>query len=248
MPPHGQTIAPSLQRGDCANVSDELCLNRTLELEEPRPVSHSKMGLRTWCCLGLWGVAAVGGLGYLASYANKPGSSARMPHAWPEDSQLVRNPDGPTLVMFIHPHCPCTRASLSELSRAMARSHEPMDVLAVFIRPMDFKGGWEQGTLWNVAAELPGVKTLVDPGGREARRFDARTSGQVGLYDRHGKLRFSGGITSARAHEGDNTGGQAVSTWLNEGDCIVSRTDVFGCSLFEETGSGSERGQSCCPR
>ncbi|MCG8409565.1 MAG: hypothetical protein MI923_30535 [Phycisphaerales bacterium] len=248
MPLRGQTIASSPPRDDCAEISDGMNSDQRQQPENPCPAFRLSIGPRTWFWLLLWGVTVVGGLGYLASYANNPGAAARMPHAWPEDTQLVRNSNGPTLVMFIHPHCPCTRASLSELSRTLARSHEPVDVLAVFIRPLDFKSGWERGSLWNIATKLPGVRTLVDPGGQEARRFDAMTSGQVGLYDRHGKLLFSGGMTSARAHEGDNNGSLAVSTWLNEGDCIVSNTDVFGCPLFDQTESQSERGESCCPR
>jgi glyoxylase-like metal-dependent hydrolase (beta-lactamase superfamily II) len=37
------------------------------------------------------------------------------------------------------------------------------------------------------------------------------TSGHVLVYDRSGKLLFSGGIAGARGQEGDNTGSAAAS-------------------------------------
>ncbi len=36
------------------------------------------------------------------------------------------------------------------------------------------------------------------------------TSGQVLLYDPSGRLAFSGGITAARGHVGDNAGSDAI--------------------------------------
>ena len=70
--------------------------------------------------------------------------------------------------------------------------------------------------------------------GREAARFGAATSGQTFLYDARGGLLFSGGITGARAHAGDNAGRSAVVTLLNgTGGPAAPRTSVFGCPLFD---------------
>ena len=49
--------------------------------------------------------------------ASRPGGDPEAPARWPEASALVRNADGPTLVLFAHPKCPCTDASLAELAR-----------------------------------------------------------------------------------------------------------------------------------
>ena len=38
------------------------------------------------------------------------------------------------------------------------------------------------------------------------QRFGAETSGQTLLYDRDGRLLFSGGTTGSRGHDGDNAG------------------------------------------
>ena len=52
------------------------------------------------------------------------------------------------------------------------------------------------------------------------------------VYDAHGDLSFSGGITSGRAHEGDNAGVDRVIACINGGATNSSSTAVFGCSLF----------------
>jgi hypothetical protein len=72
---------------------------------------------------------------------------------------------------------------------------------------------------------------LLDRDAAESRRFRAETSGDALLYDEHGRLLFSGGITVARGHAGDNAGLGAIEA-LVRGDTNVRRqTPVFGCAL-----------------
>jgi hypothetical protein len=71
-----------------------------------------------------------------------------------------------------------------------------------------------------------------DVDGLEARSFGAATSGQTLLYDKRGALLFSGGITGARAHQGDNVGRRSLVALLNGGPNERPGTSVFGCSLF----------------
>ncbi|HTN03085.1 MAG TPA: hypothetical protein VL132_14455, partial [Planctomycetaceae bacterium] len=52
---------------------------------------------------------------------------------WPADSQLPRVPGRPMVVVFLHPRCPCSRATLEELSRLMTRIADRASVLAVFL-------------------------------------------------------------------------------------------------------------------
>ena len=59
----------------------------------------------------------------------------------------------------------------------------------------------------------------------------ALTSGSCFLYDAHGKLLFSGGITSARGHEGDNAGRDAIVKLVHGRPAPQQQTDVFGCAL-----------------
>jgi hypothetical protein len=98
--------------------------------------------------------------------------------------------------------------------------------------PTSFAEGWENTDLWGTAAGIPGVTVVRDDDGREARRFGAETSGQTLLYDERGVLVFSGGITGARAHAGNNVGRQSLVALLNHEPAARSGTNVFGCSLF----------------
>ncbi|MCE9554570.1 MAG: hypothetical protein K8T91_14525 [Planctomycetes bacterium] len=179
----------------------------------------------------IWLLACVAGLGWLMRYQNQPGPIAQTPSLWPSDSKIARVADGTTLIMFVHPHCPCSRASLDELERVIAQSAGKLAPRIVFIRPRGAQAGWQQTDLWRTASALPGAEVLTDEEGAEAVRFAATTSGHTVLFDRQGKLLFSGGITLARGHSGDNPGHTAVVTLAKEipSDCCL--TPVFGCPL-----------------
>lgn len=189
------------------------------------------------CAIGMiWLAAATAGLWVLWRYDNTPGEGAHGLRRWPASSTLPRAVDRPTLVMLAHPHCTCTRASLGELAEALARARARPKTYVVFMAPETFGKGWEQTDLWNTASSLPGVTVVRDDDGREARLFGAETSGQTLLFDERGRLIFSGGITGARAHAGDNAGRQSIVAFLNREPSAHNSTSVFGCPLFD-TGS-----------
>jgi hypothetical protein len=180
----------------------------------------------------LWLVAVVTGLWILWAFDNAPGVSARAPARWPADSPLSRAAGRPTIVLLAHPQCSCTRATLGELAEALARARTRPKTYILFLKPEGFANGWERTDLWRTAAALPDVTVLRDDEGREARRFGAFTSGQTLLYDSDGTLLFSGGITGARAHAGDNAGRSTIVDLLNRGQSSRAATNVFGCPLF----------------
>jgi len=184
----------------------------------------------------IWLALVLAGLSFLWRYDNTPGEDARAPKQWPAQASLARAADRPTLVMLAHPHCTCTRASLGELAEAIARASSPPKTYVLFVAPAGFESGWEQTDLWRTAASLPGATVVRDDEGREARHFGAATSGQTLLYDERGQLVFSGGVTGARAHAGDNLGRQSLVALLNRAPADRSKTSVFGCPLFN-TGS-----------
>lgn len=194
---------------------------------------------RRWLVLpiiiAVWVFAVGVGLRFVLAYENSPGAVGGVPKAWPADTRIQRAADLPTLVMMVHPHCPCSRASVGELSVLMAESQGRVHASVVFVRPLEFPDEWEKTDLWRTVAAIPGVKMSVDNGGVEAQRFGSKTSGQVMLYNPAGELLFSGGITSARGHSGENEGRSAIVALLAQGRTEKSETPVFGCSLFGET-------------
>jgi len=181
----------------------------------------------------LWLIAAITALSVLWKYDNQPGVGANAPGHWPAArGVLALASDRPTLVLLAHPQCSCTRATLGELAEALARARTRPRTYVLFLKPEAFSNGWEQTDLWRAAAALPDVTVLRDDDGREALRFGTATSGQTLLYDSSGTLLFSGGITGARAHAGDNAGRSSLVALLSGGRPDRVATNVFGCPLF----------------
>lgn len=185
-----------------------------------------------WLVFGIvWTLTLAGGFTLLWEYKLQPGDAEGTPAAWPTASRIPRREDRATLVLFAHPHCPCTRASLAELARLMARFPDRLSADVVFLRPTEAGAAWNDTDLWRRASAIPGVTTVRDDDGVEAARFGASTSGATALYDWQGRLMFSGGITSARGHEGDSFGVQRISSLLRTGKADRRDAPVFGCAL-----------------
>jgi hypothetical protein len=180
---------------------------------------------------GLIWAATVGAM-YQAvrHFETTPGRGAATRASWPAGSRIVPERHEWTLVMLIHPHCSCTRASLQELERIIEMSDPSLQTYVLVYRPADFQAGWEKTETFEAAKRLQRAHVIVDPDGREARLFGAFTSGQTFLYDGDGALRFSGGVTSLRGHAGVNRGSMDVV------DIVHARAQqgahpVFGCAI-----------------
>jgi len=191
---------------------------------------------RRWTLIAialLWVIAVARGARELVKYESTPGPKADSGPLWPVESRLQRNPNQPTLVLLAHPQCPCTRASLSELNVVMQRFGGRMTAYVLFVRPREAPDGWERSDSWRFAQTIPGVVTLVDRDGVEAKRLRGYTSGQTFLYDTAGHLLYNGGLTGARGHEGDNVGRRAILALLSGEARGPLVHNVFGCLLFD---------------
>ena len=110
----------------------------------------------------------------------------------------------------------------------------------LFIQPKGVTLDWTDTALRRSTEAIPGVGVQLDPDGAEAHRFGAESSGYLVLYSAVGKLLFSGGITAARGHAGDNAGENAVVALLNGQNAELKHTDVFGCSLYNQCSASSK--------
>ncbi len=198
---------------------------------------------KLWCTAVLWLFLVSGALYAMADYGTQSGRSEQAPAQWPAGLQTMIKPDParPTLVLFAHPLCPCTRASLWELESITNRLFGMVDLHVLFFEPEDpsvMSTVWEASDLKRMAARLPGTQLHVDVEGRIAKHFGAYTSGQVLLYDTDGSLQFAGGITPSRGHTGSNPGRAAIISAImsDEGvNPLAPRVNpVFGCSLHDE--------------
>lgn len=167
----------------------------------------------------------------LLKYEITPGEVGPVSSNWPTTSIIPRQPDKPTLLMFAHPHCPCTRASIGELAQIMAHAIGKVNAYVFFVKPPGAGPDWDDTDLRASAVEIPGVTVLTDENGSEAARFGAQTSGHTVVFESNGTLIFSGGITASRGHAGSNAGESSVLAALRQQPLAISRTPVFGCSL-----------------
>jgi hypothetical protein len=186
----------------------------------------------------VWGVAVAGTMAWVTKYKSTPAAAIDVPATWPAASSIVRTDGVPTLVMLAHPYCPCTRASIHELGQLMSHVRGRVATYVLMAKLADTPSGWERSATWEAAAKIPGVTVLADPEGREAAHFGVTVSGDVRVYDTRGQLRFSGGITPARGHEGDAVWRANVLPLLEAAPAfqptVASVTaPAFGCRLGE---------------
>ena len=182
---------------------------------------------------GVWMSAVALGFCVFWSYGATPGRAARGAVAATRPAaSLGRAPAGrASLVMFVHPQCPCSRASLDALAGLLADRRDALDASVVFADVADGETPVESSALWARATSMPGVRMRRDVGGALAVRFDAHTSGQAFCYAADGALTFSGGLTAARGQDGDSAGRRAVdATCAGVGGGDVA-APVFGCPL-----------------
>ncbi|MBS0205697.1 MAG: RedB protein [Planctomycetes bacterium] len=183
----------------------------------------------------LWVCGVVLGTAQLIDFSSAPGRKQSTPQSWPVTTEITRSTSRATLVMFVHPRCACSLASLHELARLAAVSHDRIDFKVLFVEPPGAGPDWHRSALWDQAQTIPRLSVGTDRGGVLATRFGVTTSGHCFVYDVAGDLVFSGGITAGRGHEGDSPGqsmirsltGQPATDRLNE--CAT-----FGCPLFAD--------------
>jgi len=120
---------------------------------------------------------------------------------------------------------------MAELNELMSQFHDRLTAYVLFVKPAGVSHDWTKTDLWQSASQIAGVHVVIDQDGIEASRFDALTSGQVVLYDGAGRLQFSGGITGARGHIGDNLGLRRVISLLSGEEPDRTDSPVFGCPL-----------------
>lgn len=181
------------------------------------------------------------GFGALAAYASIPGAVGDPPSIWPSNDaggmQLARGTH--TVILAVHPRCPCTRATINELERTLARAIEQPVIYALIFEPgpddsADVDESFARTRIAERLGSLPGVVMISDPGSIIAQQFGALTSGHTLVYDATGSLVFSGGLTPTRSHEGPNTGSASLVELFNGRSAIAEQTPVYGCPLCSQ--------------
>jgi hypothetical protein len=184
----------------------------------------------------VWLTFLASGFGLLVSHQMRAGAPAAAPGEWPQAAGLTLDGTRCNLVMFAHPKCPCTDASLEELKILMTRSHGNINPSICFFDPEGVSADWVHTSLVRDARNVPGLNVIIDQNGSIAAKFGALTSGQVLMFDSRGRRIFAGGITGSRGHAGDNRGLTLALALADGGATGPAQTPVFGCALHEATG------------
>jgi len=184
-------------------------------------------------CVGLWAITCLLGFLALLDYSTAPGSTNQAPlgHKWPAKSDIEREHRKQTLVVFLHPRCPCSRASLRELARL---DRGETETLFVFFEPKTATPEWLATDLWVNAAAFSNTQRIVDQDGIQSSLFGAEVSGCMMLFSTDGCLLFKGGITSGRGHEGESEGKSALARLLKSERVETLEPlmyPVFGCPI-----------------
>lgn len=175
--------------------------------------------------------ATLFGIRALLVFDNTAGAAGTVPTAWPRASAIDRARNHSELLVFVHPYCSCTFATIDELEQLETRKSGAAapEVNILFYRPRNSK--WAPNALWKKAQGLRGARVGWDDDAREASRFGALTSGYTLLYSASGELLFKGGVTGTRGHTGDNFGLDRLAAALASGERSPEKSLVFGCAL-----------------
>jgi hypothetical protein len=191
-------------------------------------LSRCRWGLVTILWLSILTV----GFALVIDYHTRPGVAAAAPRHWPTASALTLSQQGATLVMFIHPQCPCSNASLLELEALLKQTATPSRSFIVLVNSLADHSPTET---WATAHGMTGVTVVSDTSGRETELFGSQTSGDLFVFDRDGRLTFQGGITAGRGHVGQGVSSQTAKEAILHGRAL-ERRPVFGCPLVDSAG------------
>lgn len=189
-------------------------------------MSRSSVPCPSWGLAGLlavWAVAVATGMVLLWVESGRAG---------PASPLVPRNrPGSARLTLAVHPRCPCTRATLSELEHILVETPDAASIDVLAFVPTGAAIDWAEGGLLRRFASLPNATVRPDQGGRLARAEGLSTSGEITYRDASGNARFHGGVTLSRGEKGRGPSSDALRAALAGKPVARVRWPVFGCAL-----------------
>ena len=139
---------------DPRGSSDRLCLTQT-NCASPvgkrlRPIHGA---ITVWLALILLGMAALAKHQYAPGESVLFGSEALALNASPSHMDDVAS----QLVVYLHPECPCSEATVEELDRMMTRCGSRLTAKVMMFRPDGVSADWGDTNVQRRAARIPGV-------------------------------------------------------------------------------------------
>lgn len=181
---------------------------------------------RSIVTIGSWLLICVGSIYGFQEYKNQAGLIGS---DFSDSEGVIKGPFH--ILMFIHPKCPCSVASLNALELIIRSCHSQPSAEVIVV------GADESQIASNAFALVAKARAIPDAIVRsellnEAKLYGARTSGHLVVLNADKQELFRGGITPARGHEGQSVGMECVKSLLT-GYAPAERTrPVYGCPLF----------------
>jgi hypothetical protein len=213
---------PNTAGGDAGAVP--IFGNERSRLTAARPITFCVAVAVAWCALlaaGWW---------QLLRYTYRPVAVADALPEWPRDTAIAR-PSGFRIVMFVHPMCPCTAASIAELDNSLTRIPAEVSVTVVAVTAGLAAETLDSSRLVAELRALPRISLQFDATGAERQRFGAVVSGEVFAFQDDGRRVYHGGMTSGRGHVGESIGQQQLEALARGESATPCDAPVFGCLL-----------------
>ncbi len=191
----------------------------------------------TFKSIGFAALIAMFGFGtfVLTDYSSRPAPTGEilenLEHL--DDSQFIlnRRDNESTVVLFYHPHCPCTFATARCLQRLSTDFKTRPQIIALAYCPEDQPDRWIESSTTRQLKKIADVRVVIDRDGSICQQFGVTTSGHTLIYGPDAELRFSGGITPYRGHEGYCRASTAFMQHLNHPQKHPTNWPVFGCQI-----------------
>lgn len=202
----------------------------------------------------VWAIAVYSGYAAFTRHEFEAPPTQTVPQSFPMSAGPLATSD-PTVLAFVHPQCPCTRATISQLAEIAATHGAHLSLRIYFYAPSGKPTEWVEGATWRMASEIPGATFIHDTDGQMARAFHAAASGTVYAFNPQGDLLYAGGLTASRGHVGQSTGGDALLQIARGDPPSIRSAPAFGCLIFDEGQNQGEprrsaptRAAGCRPR
>jgi len=139
--------------------------------------------------------------------------------------QIVSTESTPLLIVILHSQCPCSLATVENLTNLPEGVRSRLRLRLVFTGPQI-----ESSDIVSGASALKHAEREYLTEAEVLQRYGAQTSGQALLYNSRGNLMFSGGLTQARGEVGESAGISAICDVM-AGRKSISTAPVYGCAL-----------------
>jgi hypothetical protein len=148
-----------------------------------------------------------------------------------ETRKSVSSSEKYRVIVFAHPFCPCTRATLNKLDESLTRFPAGVSIRVIFSTFGLPVSAVSSSAIVAQARRLKGVEVESDNSGTKASEFNAKVSGEVFAFNRQGSCVFHGGLTSGRGHQGESIGQRELELRVCENVNEPYIGPVFGCTL-----------------